>query len=180
MLRYMEPERELSQSQHGQQHVLEYHACPNPRLACFPVRVPAHNTLIFFGSGLFWVTATAIKAITAKVERNPRISSIFLVHDIFGLVPVTRAKKACEYPSSPSYLNPKVFRHIPTVPYHSVASAFAHPCSQPLLHVFMWGFLEAELSAGALLICSHGLCHISVGCPVPSGDEGGLQDAAYG
>lgn len=42
----------------------------------------------------------------------------------------------------------------------------------------MGDFLEAELSPGVLQICSRGLCHISMGYPVPSGDEGALQDAA--
>lgn len=64
-----------------------------PHLACFPIKAPACNTLVFFGSGWFWVTATVIKAIAAKVERNPRMSRIFLVQDIFGLVSVTRAGK---------------------------------------------------------------------------------------
>lgn len=91
----MELERENSQTQQGQQHILEHHACLKLHLACFPIKASACNTLIFFGSGWFWVTATVIKAIAAKVERNPSMSRIFLVVDIFGLVPVTRAEKGC-------------------------------------------------------------------------------------
>lgn len=90
----MEPEKEVIQSQQGQCHVCEHYGHLTPP-ACFPLRKPACNTLIFFGSGWFWVTATAIKAITAKVERNPRTTKIVLVEDIFGLVPVTRAEKGC-------------------------------------------------------------------------------------
>lgn len=50
------------------------------------------------------------------------------------------------------------------------------PSPAPCPHA---GLLGAELSPGVLQICLHGPCHVSMGCPVPHGDEGGLQDAAY-
>jgi len=146
MLRGMQPEREVSQTQQGQQQVLEIYAClTTPSLASFPAGVPARHTLIFFGSGLFWVTATAIKAITAKVEKNPRMSRIFLVQDIFCLLPVTRAKEGCQYPSSPSYHTPQrcsgtflwslsTMQHLP----------LPTPCSHLSLHVLVQDFLRGR------------------------------------
>lgn len=61
-----------------------------------PPKAPLQGTLMFFGSRWFWVTATVIKAITAKTKRKPRMSTaIFgLVEAIFGLAPVTTAKKS--------------------------------------------------------------------------------------
>jgi hypothetical protein len=41
--------------------------------------------LTFSGKGLFWVSPTAIKAITAKIEVKPRMIRIFLEQNLFTL-----------------------------------------------------------------------------------------------
>lgn len=61
-----------------------------------PHRPPTHThrvTLIFSGNGLFWVSPTAIKAITAIIEEKPRMINIFLEQNLLSLESKTKSRR---------------------------------------------------------------------------------------